>query len=158
MSDKPVEKQKPSGIILIIDDQPTILQLLGTVLRHTNYEIIFASSGQAGLKKAQEDSPDLILLDISMPEMDGWEVIDGLKSNQSTKDIPVIFLSGMTEEDDVNLCFKKGAVDYIAKPFKMEEILARVNTHFSLKRANDQIAELKEKLREYTDTEGIHKT
>ena len=158
MNDKPVEKQKPSGIILIIDDQPTILQLLGTVLRHTNYEIIFASSGPAGLKKAQEDSPDLILLDIRMPEMDGWEVIEGLKSNQTTKDIPVIFLSGMTEEDDVNLCFKKGAVDYIAKPFKMVELLARVNTHFSLKRANDQIMELKEKLRQYTDTEGIHKT
>ena len=92
-----------------------------------------------------------------MPEMDGWQVIDELKSNRSTKDIPVIFFSGMTEEDDVNRCFEKGAVDYIAKPFKMVELLARVNTHFSLKRANDQIVELKEKLRRYTDSEGIHK-
>ena len=157
MNNKPVEKQKPNGSILIIDDQPTNLQMLGTVLRHTNYEIVFASSGKAGLKKIYNDHPDLILLDIRMPEMDGWQVIDELKSNRSTKDIPVIFLSGMTEEDDVNRCFEKGAVDYIAKPFKMVELLARVNTHFSLKRANDQIVELKEKLRQYTDSEGIHK-
>ena len=124
-----MDKQKPNGSILIIDDQPTNLQMLGTVLRHTNYEIVFASSGKVGLKRFMAVKPDLILLDIRMPEMDGWQVIDELKSNRSTKDIPVIFLSGMTDEDDVNRCFEKGAVDYIAKPFKMVELLARVNTH-----------------------------
>lgn len=157
MSSQPIHsKQKPSGLILIIDDQPTNLQMLGTVLRHTNYEIEFASSGQSGLQKIEKRLPDLILLDIRMPNMDGWEVMEKLKNNRQTKDIPVIFLSASAQEEDVNRCFKIGACDYISKPLNMMELLCRVNTHFKLKKATDRITYLESRLRQYTDLESLH--
>lgn len=151
-------KQKPNGMILIIDDQPTNLQMLGTVLRHTNYEIEFASSGKSGLQKIEKRLPDLILLDIRMPEMDGWQVMEKLKANRLAKDVPVIFLSASTEDEDVNHCFKIGASDYISKPLNMMELLCRVNTHFKLKKANDRITYLEGRLRQYTDLESLHES
>lgn len=148
-------KQKPNGLILIIDDQVTNLQMLGTVLRHTNYEIEYASSGEAGLEKINQRVPDLILLDIRMPGLNGWEVMDRLRASKSTREVPVIFLSSTTDEEDVNHCFKIGASDYIAKPLNMMELLCRVNTHFKLKKAKDRILYLESRLRQYTDLESL---
>ena len=154
MGDKPQEKQKAKGLIMIVDDEPRNLQLLGTILRHTNYEIEFCTSGRAALRKVPELSPDLILLDVMMPGMNGWDVAKEIKANKDTKEIPIVFLTALTGEKDMAKCFESGGADFIPKPFKMAELLARVNTHFELKIARDEIRDLKEQLRSYTDEEG----
>lgn len=125
--------------ILIVDDQPKNLQVLALTLDEIGVKTIAANSGISALKIVETNKPDLILLDIMMPQMDGYEVIDKLKENDETKDIPVIFLSAKTESEDVILGFKKGAIDYITKPFKREELLARVETQLKLKKSLDLI-------------------
>lgn len=150
---KPVEKQKAGGLILIVDDEPKNLQFMGTILRHSNYEIEFASSGKLALKKMRANKPDLILLDVMMPGMDGWQVCGELRADKELKDIPVIFMTALTSQEDVMHCFEVGGSDYVSKPFQVAELLARVNTNFELKRSRDQITQLKERLRNYEDAE-----
>jgi len=133
------------GLILIVDDVLKNIQLLGNVLQNNGYDISFAISGEQALQIIENVNPDLILLDIMMPGIDGFEVCAKLKENKKTKEIPVIFLSAKIETDDIVSGFKIGAVDYITKPFIQEELLARVNTHFELKKSRDFIANVKEK-------------
>ena len=139
-----MEKNK-KGLILIVDDVLKNIQLLGNVLQNEGYDISFAISGEQALTIVENIKPDLILLDIMMPGIDGFEVCKQLQNKEKSKDIPIIFLSAKIETDDIVNGFKIGAVDYITKPFIQEELLARVNTHFELKKNRDMIASIKEK-------------
>lgn len=127
--------------ILIIDDIASNIQVVANLLKKNNYNISYAQSGKTGLERANQIEFDLILLDIMMPEMDGFEVCQHLKKNQKTKDIPVIFLTAKTTEDSLKKGFDAGAVDFISKPFKADELLARVNTHILLKTVRERLSE-----------------
>ncbi|SLM31351.1 Response regulator receiver [Desulfamplus magnetovallimortis] len=119
--------------ILIVDDMPSNLQVLGQILKSQKYIIMVASNGQTALNMVVDRKPDLILLDIMMPEMDGFEVCRRLKSSDATKSIPIIFLTAKTDSEDVLKGFEMGAVDYITKPFNAAELLSRVRTHIELR-------------------------
>ena len=122
-----ITKQKP--IILIVDDEKNNIDLLVNLLK-TDYDIIVAKSGKQALKLSNSKNlPDLILLDIIMPEMDGYEVCKHLKSNKTTKDIPVIFITAMTEDQDEFKGIELGAVDYITKPIRPTIVRVRVKSH-----------------------------
>ncbi|HSC68790.1 MAG TPA: two-component system response regulator [Cellvibrio sp.] len=123
--------------ILVVDDTPDNLKLMSDLLKD-QYKVKVANSGERALKIAQSDAPpDLILLDIMMPEMDGFEVIRRLKADTSTRDIPVIFLTAKTEVVDETSGFELGASDYITKPISPPIVLARVETHLAMKRMQD---------------------
>jgi serine phosphatase RsbU (regulator of sigma subunit) len=126
--------------VLLVDDAPANLQVVNSILKGT-YRIQIATSGEKALKIAsQSPAPDLILLDVMMPEMDGYEVCSRLKSGAVTRDIPVIFLTGQTETDDETKGFEVGAVDYIHKPFSPAVVKARVHTHLVLRGIREQLA------------------
>lgn len=126
--------------ILIVDDTPINLGVISGALKET-YKTKVATNGEKALAIANgEDKPDLILLDVMMPEMDGYEVCRRLKANPDTKEIPVIFLTGQTGTDDETKGFEVGAVDYIHKPFSEAVVKARVRTHLQLREAHEQIA------------------
>jgi signal transduction histidine kinase len=119
--------------ILIVDDVPENLDLLGTVLRAEGYKVRPAPSGKLALRAAESLPPDLIMLDINMPEMDGYEVCSRLKENPELESIPVIFISGLSETLDKVQAFGCGGVDYVTKPFESREVLARVKVHCELR-------------------------
>jgi len=128
--------------ILIVDDTPKNLQLLMSILSKEGYKIHAAQNGIEAMEKAQAIIPDLILLDVMMPEMDGLETCKQLKSSQDTEEIPVIFLTARTETEDIVKGFELGAVDYITKPFSPAELLARVHTHLHLKSQQKKLLQL----------------
>lgn len=125
----------PKNNILIVDDTPENLSILRKLLTEKGYQVRPALSGEVALKAVQSQPPDLILLDIMMPGMDGYEVCSNLKAQEETSSIPVIFISALTEVEGVLKAFQAGGVDYITKPFRSEEVLARVQTHLSLQNA-----------------------
>lgn len=127
-------------LILIVDDLPENLQVLTGHLKAEGYEVIAANSGARALALVRNKKPDLILLDIMMPGMDGYEVCRELKKDPHSADIPVIFITARTETDDVLEGFNLGAVDYVTKPFKSAELIARVRTHLELKSSRDLFA------------------
>jgi len=118
--------------ILIVDDTLQYIQVLGTILREQGYQLNVAQDGVQALKQVAKLIPDLILLDIMMPKMDGFETCKRLKEHPKTEDIPVIFLTAKVETDDLVKGFELGAVDYITKPFQSAELLKRVQTHLEL--------------------------
>jgi two-component system, sensor histidine kinase and response regulator len=118
--------------IMIVDDNPANLRLLEDMLRQKGHEVHSFPRGRLALAEALENPPDLILLDINMPEMNGYEVCERLKSTDDLRDIPVIFLSALNDIQDKVKAFRSGAVDYISKPFQIEEVHARVETHIKL--------------------------
>ncbi len=120
-------------IILAVDDTPANLQLLVSELSIAGYQVRPANSGAAALKLVERIIPDLIILDIRMPKMDGYEVCRRLKSRPETRDIPVIFLSALENSADIVKAFEVGGVDYVQKPFIKEELLARIGTHLSIR-------------------------
>jgi len=120
--------------VLIVDDTPANLQLLAELLRERGYKPRPAPSGRLALRAAQAEPPDLVLLDINMPEMDGYAVCAALKADERLKDVPVIFISALTETLDKVKAFQAGGVDYVTKPFDAEEVGARVRTHLMLRR------------------------
>ena len=127
--------------VLLVDDNPTNLQLLFETLDGRGYKLLIAKDGKTALSIARKAGPNLILLDIMMPEIDGYEVCRQLKADPATAEIPVIFLSALTETKDKVQGLDLGAVDYVTKPFQPEEVIARVNTHltvYRLKKALDQ--------------------
>lgn len=128
------EERESKGRILIIDDTPANLKVLIAVLSEQGYRVHAANEGQLGLRFLQTMIPDLILLDIRMPGMNGYEVCSKLKEDPDTRDIPVIFLSGMDQVLDKVKAFQCGGVDYIVKPFEPEEALARIETQLALRR------------------------
>lgn len=119
--------------ILIVDDTPANLQVLADMLKQQGYKARPVPSGKLALQAAAKDPPDLILLDITMPEMNGYQVCEQLKAAESTRDIPVLFISALGETEDKVKAFTVGGVDYITKPFQLEEVLARVETHLALR-------------------------
>ncbi len=118
--------------ILIIDDTPANLNLLGEILTEAEYKVRKAPNGTLALNSIQAGLPDLILLDVKMPGINGYEVCERLKADENTRAVPVIFISALQETNDKLLAFKVGGVDYVTKPFQVEEVLARVETHLKL--------------------------
>lgn len=119
--------------ILIVDDIPKNIELAANILKAKNYNITFATSGASALEKVESIDFDLILLDVMMPGMDGFEVCERLKEDPKTKDIPVIFVTAKSETENVVKGFELGAVDYVTKPFNAEELHARVKTHVDIR-------------------------
>ena len=120
-------------LILIVDDNSENRKVLGNLLIKNGYEVGSANDGYKALKFIENIKPDLILLDIMMPGMDGFEVCEKLKADMETSYIPIIFLTAKTNSEDIVKGFKVGGVDYVSKPFNSEELLARVNTHIEMK-------------------------
>jgi len=148
-----------SPLVLIVDGVETNIEVLANLLSEQSYRIAFATSGAQALAMVEELAPDLILLDIMMPGMDGMEVCRALKSTAGTRDIPVIFLTAKTEVEDIAKGFEAGAVDYVTKPFQAAELVARVKTHIDLKEARDEkerlIVELRKALEEVRELSGL---
>ena len=134
--------------ILVIDDTELNLLLLIRLLTKHGYRVTPASNGEEALAAIRDELPDLILLDIMMPRMDGYEVCQRLKADERTTDIPVIFISALDEIFDKMTAFSVGGVDYITKPFQAEEVLARVHTHLSLQQMRQTLQERNKQLRE----------
>lgn len=124
----------PAARILVVDDAPTNIQSLAATLMERGYQISVATSGRQALDVVGRVLPDLILLDVLMPDMDGFEVCRRLKADPGTREIPVIFLTALTETVEIVKGFEIGAVDYVAKPFNAHELLARVHTHLTMDR------------------------
>jgi len=148
------EMVKVKGNLLVVDDDLTARQTMEALLTREGYKVRCAPDGETALMFANEDPPELILLDIRMPDMDGFQVCRGLKEDQKTSRIPVIFISGLDEVVDKVKGFAAGGVDYVTKPFQSEELLARVETHLDLKRAKEALQkahdELEKRVRERT--------
>jgi sigma-B regulation protein RsbU (phosphoserine phosphatase) len=136
---------QPAGI-LIVDDTPANLQVLAGMLKDRGYKVRPVPSGKLALVAARRDPPDLILLDINMPEMNGYEVCEHLKADDKLRGVPVIFISALTEQLDKVKAFATGGVDYITKPFQMEELHARVETHLKLRRLQIELEETNARL------------
>jgi response regulator RpfG family c-di-GMP phosphodiesterase len=142
------------GNILAVDDTPASLKLLSEILRGEGYTVRSAVNGELALRSAFKSPPELILLDIRMPEVDGFEICRQLKANPDTEEIPVIFVSALSETDEKVMGFELGAVDFVTKPYQREELLARVHTHLEVERLRNHLEELvEEKTRELRESE-----
>ncbi|WP_437742707.1 response regulator [Sorangium sp. So ce1504] len=145
---RPERPREEPPSILIVDDMPANLSLLTSMLTAQGYEVRAAISGAMALMSAAAAPPDLILLDVSMPHMDGYEVCRRLKGDPGTADIPVIFLSAMTGIGDKVMAFDAGGVDYVTKPFELREVLARVGTQLLLHRQRRELERQRRELEE----------
>jgi putative two-component system response regulator len=134
-----MDSERSVGSILIVDDAPENLQVLVRILTAQGYKPRAARSGKLALQAAENDPPDLILLDIMMPGMDGYEVCRQLKASDKLKEIPVIFLSALDDADDKVKAFAAGCVDYVAKPFHLDEVKARVDVHMKLRQLQTEL-------------------
>lgn len=132
------------GYILAVDDTPASLRLLTDILKAEGYEVRSAISGELALRAAMVQPPELILLDVSMPGMSGFEVCQRLKEQDQTRNVPVIFVSAMSETLEKVRGFELGAVDYVTKPYHREELLARVHTHLELHRLRHRLEDMVE--------------
>jgi len=153
--------EAPRGDVLVVDDTPENLRVLCGMLKHQGYRARPMPSGRLALQAVDSQPPDLVLLDINMPEMNGYEVCRHLKENQATAAIPVIFISALTELGDKVKAFSSGGVDYITKPFQFEEVEVRVETHLKLRRMQLQLEQyakhledqVEEKVREISQSQ-----
>jgi len=134
--------------VLVVDDVLQNLQVIGTALMDAGYEISMATNGQQCLEMLETIYPDLILLDIMMPEMNGYEVCKKIKSNDVLKEIPIIFLTAKTETKDILEAFEAGGSDYVTKPFNQAELLARVNTHITLRKSKDLLLMINNRMKD----------
>jgi two-component system sensor histidine kinase/response regulator len=134
--------------IMIIDDSPNNLAILGKMLKEQGYQVLSFPRGDLALKAAAKKPPDLILLDIKMPDMDGYEVCSLLKKSEELMDIPVIFISALDEAVDKVKAFGTGGVDYITKPFQFEEVKVRIETHLKIRRLQNELREKYDALKE----------
>ena len=156
----PAHDQRPR--LLLVDDEPTNLQVLRHILQ-ADYRLLFATDGERALQVAREQRPDLVLLDIMMPNMDGYAVCCALKADAATASIPVIFITALNDSQDETAGFDVGGVDYLTKPVSPPVVRARVRTHLSLVRMNElretrlQIVQRLGRAAEYKDNEtGLH--
>jgi two-component system sensor histidine kinase/response regulator len=134
--------ENPKPLIFIVDDVPGNLQVLIHILKQEEYRIAAAGNGHQALDMIPAARPDLVLLDIMMPGMDGYEVCRQLKTNPAAADIPIIFLTAKAETADIVKGFELGAVDYVTKPFNPAELLVRVKTHLELKFSREKLTDL----------------
>ena len=143
----PHEPRATAPTILIVDDTPANLRLLANMLKERAYKPRTVSSGEGALEAARLTLPDLILLDIAMPVMDGFEVCKRLKADPELKDIPILFISAFTDTEVKVKAFTVGGADYITKPFQFEEVEARVRTQLELRRQRRELQTSNERLR-----------
>lgn len=136
-------KENRPETVLVVDDNPTNLKLMFNLMEKEGFKVLIAADGEQGIRHAERARPDLILLDILMPGMDGFDACTILKKTEATKDIPVIFMTAVTDTHQKVKAFDLGAVDYITKPFQTEEVLARVRTQLALRRQMKLAAEKK---------------
>ncbi len=134
-----MENSNLNAKVLIIDDSPQNIDVAKELLELEGYQVYVATSGEKALARVELVEPELILLDIQMPGMDGFETCSELKKNPNTQNIPVIFLTALADIDNLIEGFRYGAVDYVTKPFRAEEVLARVNLHIKLKRLENDL-------------------
>lgn len=127
------------GSVLIVDDNPTNLRTLLGYLEKSGFDILVATSGERALKQLERIRPDLILLDVLMPGMDGFETCRRLKANDLTRNIPVIFMTALTETIDKIKGFEVGGVDYLTKPLQYQELIARITTHLTIRKLQQQL-------------------
>jgi diguanylate cyclase (GGDEF)-like protein len=132
-----INEMKP--LVMIIDDNPQNLKFIADIIHRNDYEYIMLLDGSSAMVSAEKEKPDLILLDIMMPEIDGYKVCQELKSNPETKDIPIIFITAKTETVDILKGFEVGGVDYVVKPFNSIVLEARIRTHLELKKSKDNL-------------------
>ncbi len=144
--------QEKDFLILIVDDIAKNIQLLGKVLDNQGYGVVAVTQSGRVVPAARKHEPDLILLDIMMPGKSGYEVCEELKADQELSDIPIIFLTARSEEEDVIKGLNIGGSDYVTKPFNSGELLARIKTHLSLKKARDHVIEQQQELQQLTKT------
>lgn len=153
------EGNPPAATLMVVDDTPANLKLLEGILQEHGFRVRPFPLGRLAVKAALAEPPDLILLDVMMPEMDGYETCAKLRAEERTRDIPVIFLSALRETDDKLKAFRAGGVDYVTKPFQAEEVLARVRTHLDLLQARRSLAarnrELTESLERQAELERM---
>jgi signal transduction histidine kinase len=133
-----------SGTILVVDDVPTNLNLLMDLLEARGYRVLVATDGESALEQAEYALPDMILLDVMMPGIDGFETCKRLKASEKTRDIPIIFMTALSDTVDKVHGFEIGAVDYVTKPLQHEEVIARVRTHLELRRQKQEVERLRQ--------------
>lgn len=148
------EKRVSKADILLVDDTPANLRLLSQMLMSQGYEVRAVTSGARALESVSASLPDLILLDIKMAEMNGYEVCQTLKAEERTRDVPVIFISALDDLHDKITAFNAGGVDYITKPFQLEEVLARTETHLRLHWLQQRLQEANEKMQNELELAG----
>lgn len=141
-----------SSVILVVDDSVQNLKLVGNMLKEWDFQIALAKDGYEAINLVPKVNPSLILLDIMMPDIDGYEVCQQLKKDENSKDIPVIFLTAKTSNEAIVKGFKVGGVDYITKPFNKDELLMRIHTHLELKASHDKIQMQAEELEKINAT------
>ena len=134
-------ENKSSDLVLIVDDNPNNIQVLATIMDECGYELGIAQNANEVYQFLEENVPELILLDVEMPDISGYEVCSTIKADTKLKEIPIIFLTVKSETADLVKGFEIGAVDYITKPFNRKELISRVRTHISLKQSKDELAQ-----------------
>ena len=140
-------EQKRKLSIIIVDDNTDNLHVLANILRNEGFKVATVKDGHKALKFIRHKIPDLILLDVMMPGMDGYEVCKRLKKNSDTREIPIIFITALSNTEDKIKGFEHGCVDYITKPFRKEEVLARINVHLILQQTNKELEVTNQKLK-----------
>lgn len=137
---------------MIVDDTPANLHLLKTILSYHGYTVLPTSNGHEAVDKALEMGPDLVLLDVTMPDMDGYDICGAFKERPETQSIPVIFMSARDDTDTKVKAFEAGGVDYITKPFQVNEVLARINTHLTIRKLQRDLEQQIDELKAFTST------
>jgi two-component system, NtrC family, sensor kinase len=147
-----LEHLPEANVILIVDDNPANLRVLSESLAEGGFEVAVATNGESAIKQAQHNPPDLILLDIQMPGIDGFETCSRLKASPATFDIPILFMTALSDTDDKVKGLGLGAVDYITKPFQQEEVLARVKVHLQLRHLSKRLEAQNSLLKQFAET------
>lgn len=127
-----------NGTILIVDDTPKNIQMAMNILKNEGYKMFYAKNGEMAIKSTLDNDFDLILLDIMMPDLNGFEVCEILKKEEKTKNIPIIFLSGKDSTTDIEQAYEVGGIDYVIKPFINIELITKVNSYVRLKQLEDK--------------------
>jgi len=143
-----IAQQQPNDTLLIIDDMPDNVLVLLDFLNQSGYQVLVSQEGEEGIQRAEYARPDLILLDVMMPGLNGFDVCKILKSKETTKDIPIIFMTALVDTVDKVKGFEMGAADYITKPIQYEEVLARVSTHLKIYRQKQELKEKNQQLQQ----------
>ncbi|MCP4155789.1 MAG: response regulator [bacterium] len=138
-----ISQLKKRNLVLIVEDNTAYVFALKTILKKNGFTTVEAETGNLGLEFARKENPDLILLDIMLPDINGYDICKQLKADEATKDIPTIFITARNEVEDIIKGLECGAVDYVTKPFNSTELIARVKTHIELKYALEEIKVLK---------------
>ena len=142
-------EQNSKEVVLIVDDNPSAVEMLFHILENSGFDVLTATDGSEAITQAQEHHPDIILMDVMMPGMNGMDACQHLKGMEGTSDIPVIFTTALSETVDKVKGFEIGAVDYITKPLQAEEVIARIKTHITINRQRQKIEQLHQQEREY---------